>query len=233
MQTKNVLIIADDGASRRALIRKLVGIGYQVTAHSRDYLMNDEATHDSPKLLLVILHASDSVSTLAQLLEGAEKRYASVIFTGDKALGQGFLSAILGENHIFIPVDSSAKDFSLVLGTAALTAQSHHREQSLRKIHWAISAFGTITKTEVEPSKALKGILGALSAITQSRCAIRQAPKKQPFSLAPTNTDQLVAYALDQKGYWQLQGASKQHRNFSEDDVQIFMMAGAICSRLI
>lgn len=233
MQTKNIVIVAEDGASRRTLISKLVGIGYQVAAHSRDYFKNQVATHEPPRLLVIMLGNGDSELAMKTLIEEAEKRYASVIFTGDKALKQKFLGSILAEKYIFIPIDAPAKDFLLVLGTAALTAQNNHREQSLRKIHWAISAFGTITRTEPEASKALKGILGAVSAITHSRCDITQAHRQKSSTNPSDHLDHVLAYDLDSKGHWQLHAVSKHRQKFSEDDVQILMMAGAICSKLI
>jgi hypothetical protein len=233
MPTKNIVIACEDGPHRRSLISKLVSAGYRVSAHAREYLMQPPVAGQSPYVLLVVLNPTDSCLTLKKIFDESADRDVPVVFTGDKTTNKELRAEIAAHNHIFIPIESTARELSLVLGTASLMIQDNSRAQSLRKIRWAISAFGRITKTENEPQKALKGILGALSTVTQSRCDIVSTPHNIPSGLQHTDKNDGYMYTLDRQGLWQLSGRPKQNQKFDDGDIQIFMMAGAICSRLI
>lgn len=233
MPTKNIVIASDDGPQRRSLIRKLVGAGYRVSAHAREYLTQAPVAVQAPYVLLVVVVPTDSWLTLKKIFDASVDREVSVVFSGDKTTNQGLRTEIAAHNHIFIPMESSAREFTLVLDTASLMVQDNGREQSLRKIRWAISAFGRITKMEDEPQKVLKGILGALSTVTQSRCHISATRHHITSGFHQTDKNDGYTYALDQLGRWQLSGRPQQNRKFDDGDIQIFMMAGAICSRLI
>ena len=233
MQTRAVILVSDDSKSRQTLMRKLVGAGYSVSAHSRDYLHTSAEFHSGAPILLIVLEQSDTETSLRGILRASEQKDSAVVFTGSKMIPEQVLGHVRRHHQAFVPIEASAKDFATVFNNTSFVARSLRRERSMRKIKWAISAFSSIARAQSQPEQTLKGILGALSAVTQSRCELaKSGANESSFSPSKPQTG-AISCPLDGKGLWQLRAVPKNHKSFSDDDFQILMMAGAICSNLV